>query len=242
MATAPLNVEDALRATRPIIEHFLRTHSVVQKNSLIKKEYNDVDIESIYEAIKNAFRAAGIERFEPFNERDFSTAEYDRLVQAKRDFINKVGGSFPLTDNRSIIARCLAGLLFHIQRGMVRIESYDISKTFETILTGTWFTVTPLPTSSGGAGRGARAATASTASVVIPCVVCRKPATERCARCVESAGLEGWYCGKECQTIDWKERGHKAYHVAAAKANKGGPTPPSERKSRKARRTRKHRS
>ncbi|KAJ6578819.1 hypothetical protein DFH09DRAFT_1148399 [Mycena vulgaris] len=35
------------------------------------------------------------------------------------------------------------------------------------------------------------------------CNACKKPSTERCSRC------ETCYCSKECQSVDWKQGGHR---------------------------------
>ena len=170
MAALPPSVEEAIRFTRPAIEQVLRTHSVM----LHGEEHNNVDIDSIFEILKEAFRAVGMERFVRLeHQRSLSEADIHSLTRANSDFAARVRESFDVFDKRLLIALGIAGVLFQVFIGMVRGKSYDIPADFINILTALKFTVTPLSATAGGGGArapsggaggggggGARAATA----------------------------------------------------------------------------------
>ena len=234
------NLDLVVRKVAMAVKKLVRNNSI-QKGRIVSEVISDADIDTIVRFIEATIlayiRGGG----------NFSNpgATLELLFGA-------VDEAYPPDDTlKCAIANMIAG---HIHGMLILNNEEDIHflttvGLFREQLERNGYTIKRRAPATAGAGGGGAGAAAPAATSVIPCVVCGKSATVRCARCDGSGGLEGWYCGKDCQIVDWKAKGHKAYHVAAAAAaatkkaaNNGDPTPPSERKSRKARSTRKHRS
>ena len=237
---------------------FVRNNSI-RRRSIVLEDITDDDIDTIVRDI-GAKQFAYIERAASSG---IATHPDTMGESIKREVAASYGDGTMKASIASLITSIQQNLLsFIITDNIAYIRRLDFGGLLGTQLKARGYTVTKrTPATAGGAapsgggaaggagGGGARApAAAAAATSVIPCVVCGKPATVRCAACTDPDGLEGWYCGEKCQIVDWKITGvHKAYHRAAAatkatkEANNGDPKPSSERKSRKARRTRKHR-
>lgn len=162
MAATPPSVEDTLRLTRQAIEQVLRTHSV----KLRGKEYNTVDMDSVYAAVERAVRSAGVASFVRFeHERYVSDAALVTVRTVYSAAARDAVASFSARDNRREIAGLMASLVGQVFLATVIRRPYTLDRLIEEYIRGmreSGFTLTPLaPTAGAG---GARAATASTAS------------------------------------------------------------------------------